>query len=381
MCLDVSLITTNQSFYEIKEDWNELLKSSDNNTFFLRWEWLYYWWQAYNHSDCRLFIIIVKENDKIIGIAPFYIKRKRFIYKELNFLGSNIVCSDHLDFIFDRETGDKALFLILSFLKKNSSQWDILYLTDIPSVSQNINSIESFFNNYYKIINRRYSVCPYIDLNMPWDNVTSHFSSKLKNTIKRKTNKLIKNHDFSFVEVGSKENFNFFFHEFIKLNKLSLAARGVKSPFYRKDFTNFHKQLIVYLLKDKGVKFYFLTQDNKVVAGIYILVANRKYYYYQSGYNPLFKKDSLGTLLMHHSIKSAYEESIIEFDMLRGDESYKYNWTKNCRTNCSILVFNNTASAFVYSKFYLLFKILKPISKKLFDPIYMLIQKLNPRNT
>ena len=90
------------------------------------------------------------------------------------------------------------------------------------------------------------------------------------------------------------------------------------------------------------VKFYFLKKDGKYIAGIYILFYESKYYYYQSGFDPVYEKESPGTLLFHYCIKAAHENGAKEFDFLQGDEPYKLNWTKNKRTNMKITIYDST---------------------------------------
>jgi len=340
--VNISVISDPEKFYLLNEEWNRLLKNSKNDTVFLRWEWLYNWWQVYGKGACRLFIIVVHDNGRLIGIAPFYIKKYLGFFREINFLGSNIVCSDYLDFILLKGSEKFIISLICSFLEQHKKAWDVLVFSDIPSVSSRIDLIESFFMKYRIVINKKYTTCPYIKLNSPWDKVYNSYTSILKNTIKRKSKKFEKNDDSGFVEIKPGEKLESYFPEFLHLNKLSLEKREIRSPFYKKDFLAFHEKIISELL-DKGmVKFYFLKKDGKYIAGIYILFYESKYYYYQSGFDPVYEKESPGTLLFHYCIKAAHENGAKEFDFLQGDEPYKLNWTKNKRTNMKITIYDST---------------------------------------
>lgn len=359
--LNVSIINHSREFYSLRDEWNDLLKLSQSNTIFLRWEWLYNWWQVYGKGSYRLFIVAVRDNDRLIGIAPFYIKMRLGFFREINFLGSNIVASDYLDFILLKGKGKDVISSILLFLEQHKKYWDVLQLSDVPSNSDNIDLIEQSFQKYKIIINKKYTVCPYIKLNLPWDNIFSSYASILKNTIKQKSKKFERISYSAFDKIKPGHDSADYFSKFLHLNKLSLKRRGIESPFLDKKFLTFHKKIIDELLDKEMVKFYFLKIGTQYIAGIYILVYDCKYYYYQSGFDPAWKKISPGTLLFHYSIKTAHEEGAKEFDFLQGDEAYKSSWTKAKRINASIEVYNDNFKGF----FLYLVKYSKDASKRI----------------
>jgi len=56
-------------FEAMRDEWNELLKSSACDCLFLTWEWLYTWWK-YLREDRRLHIVAVRRGAELIAIAP-----------------------------------------------------------------------------------------------------------------------------------------------------------------------------------------------------------------------------------------------------------------------------------------------------------------------
>jgi len=360
--LTLSIVKDTQGFYNLQEEWNELLQHSASNDIFLRWEWLYNWWLVYGGGLNQLCIIVVRENNSLLGIAPLYIKHRylRF-FRKVRFLGSNIVCSDYLDFILLKHREYEALFSILSWLEKNHHCWDLLKLTDIPSKSDNVPLIESFFKDNRVKINRNYTVCPYIKLTSTWEATYDSYASILKNTIKRKLKKFERIPNSSFEELSSDGDFDRYFSEFVHLNKLSLKLKNIRSPFFDTDFLAFHKNVINELYRKGMAKLCFLKADDTPIAGIYLLQYLDKVYYYQSGYDPAWEKLSPGTLLFHYCIKTAYEDGAKEFDFLQGDEAYKSSWTKAKRINASIEVYNDNFKGF----FLYLVKYSKDASKRI----------------
>jgi CelD/BcsL family acetyltransferase involved in cellulose biosynthesis len=57
---------------------------------------------------------------------------------------------------------------------------------------------------------------------------------------------------------------------------------------------------------------------------------------YLSGLDPSAEFCSPGVLILHHAIEQAIREGAREFDMLRGTESYKYDWSAERRPNAGL---------------------------------------------
>ena len=118
--------------------------------------------------------------------------------------------------------------------------------------------------------------------------------------------------------------------------------KKIRSPFYNKKFLTFHQNVIEELWKEEMIRFCFIKAEGKLIAGIYLLLYNNNVYYYQSGFDPAWRKLSPGTLLFYYCIRSSYENKKEEFDFLRGDEEYKYYWTGDKKYNIKITAYNNT---------------------------------------
>ncbi|CAN0478914.1 unnamed protein product, partial [Hapterophycus canaliculatus] len=64
-------ITTEVEFDALREDWIRLHRSCEKAGLFNSWYWSRLWWQYYGDMG-ELFIVVVKVNDVVQGIAPFY---------------------------------------------------------------------------------------------------------------------------------------------------------------------------------------------------------------------------------------------------------------------------------------------------------------------
>jgi hypothetical protein len=98
----IEIVDDTKRFELLHDEWNEVLQSSDADCLFLTWEWLYTWWK-HLARDRRLFIVVVRSDDKMIGIAPLARTVSRgagvLALRSLEFLGTGVVGSDYLDII------------------------------------------------------------------------------------------------------------------------------------------------------------------------------------------------------------------------------------------------------------------------------------------
>lgn len=339
--LNISIINETDGFFRLEEEWNELLAKSCSDTIFLRWEWLYHWWLAYGDDVGELFIVLAREDEKLVGIAPVYLhKQLRGFYREIRFLGSNVVCSDYLDFILRKGREQEVLTEILAVFVKNNKLWDAAHFTDIPALSGSVPYIEGFFKTHKVMIDREYTVCPYLDLSSSWESIYASYASVLKNTIKRKVSQFEKLSQAGYEEISSAAEMKEAFPRFLELNASRLKEKKIKSPFRDKSFLSFHENIIFELGNKDMAKLCFLKAEGDYIAGMYLLTYNGVYYYYQSGLDPSWQQISPGALLFHYCIRSAQGKGIREFDFLQGDESYKRQWTPRQRVNIRISVFN-----------------------------------------
>ena len=85
---EINVIDKWCEFESLNTRWNELLSKSDANNLFLTWEWLNCWRLSQN-TTIEPIIIIIKDNSKVIGIAPLYLQK----YKLCNFIDLFLLAS------------------------------------------------------------------------------------------------------------------------------------------------------------------------------------------------------------------------------------------------------------------------------------------------
>jgi CelD/BcsL family acetyltransferase involved in cellulose biosynthesis len=76
-----------------------------------------------------------------------------------------------------------------------------------------------------------------------------------------------------------------------------------------------------------------LSVGDDAIAAAYCFVYGGVAYFYQTAYDPQWARYGPGAAILAHAIKCAIEEGAREFDLLRGSEPYKLQWTHESRAD------------------------------------------------
>jgi len=106
---------------------------------------------------------------------------------------------------------------------------------------------------------------------------------------------------------------------------------GGTATFSSPELVAFHHHVTRRAMDEGWLRLYTL-RLNGVIAGVmYGFVVDKKFFFYQHGYDDTYARHSLGLVVMAMSIRAAIEEGLREFDMLYGHESYKSLWAREHR--------------------------------------------------
>ena len=363
-------VNTTQEFKKLKERWDSLLEQSSDPNIFLTWEWLYTWWEFYSSRYQLFILVILDQEEKILGIAPLCLTRSSTLrLKALRFLGTEEVCSDRLDFILKRGMEEELFPLFLKYLKDNPREWDLLDLTDFREDSLSLSFIRTWAKgNRYKFSFNPWTVCPYVLLPETWELLLSGLSANARKDIRRQLRLFeeAKEVKYSFVKVKNEVVPKM--EKLFYLHSKRWSSLGEEGVFQRERFNRFHKK-IAELFFERGWLFlsYLSNMDE-----IFVICHNYRYsnklYGYQFGFDPDWKGFSPGTVLMALTTNSAISQGIKEYDFLRGEAPYKHKWTDKERKNLQVLVWNkNLKSAICRNGLILVDKAKKLIKKYMPD--------------
>jgi len=329
--IEIKQISTTKEFAAIKEEWNSLLIKSDAATIFLTWEWAFSWWEAFSDPNMCLYILVAMENKKIIAIAPLFITKrvllKLFRINEINFLGAKIANGEYLDFIIDSSCDTaEILTCIFNHLDNHTKHWDRFHLTDIPETSSSLHCAADIAKarQYWFAIKDK-SVCPFVVLPESWNALKSSLSKKTRKNLEYQHRRLQDRLGVTFSPYN-KTTIETDVNSFLALHKKLWNSRGKPGSLTNQRKQQFYHAIAVRFSKRDWLRLCFLKADNVPIAALFGFQYQKKFYYLQSGYDPLWSKYSIAQVNLACIFENLISEGCSEFDFLRGTEPYKYQW-------------------------------------------------------
>lgn len=361
--LRIKRIQTISSFSNLAKEWNELLENSNSDSVFLTWEWVFTWWKYYQ-SDRELFLLLIHDDAKqeLIGIAPFCIKKVYLWLGQkmscIQFLGAGEpACSEYLDIIcrvgYEREVWQT----ILQYLTTVYRAWDSLQLQDMSETSSSRTILSTIYPDYnvsYRIEN--ITRCPYLLLT----NYNPLNQSSLQDSLNRTKKNLIKQYGLTFRTYTQPEDIEPVFMQFVDLHRKRWNQKQVRTAFNDATFYYFQKEIVTQFSKNNWLRIYTSEIKNRIIAAVYCFVYRNKTYFYQHGFDTEWQKYSPGKLTLNYAIEESFHNQNIEFDFLRGEESYKYDWANHEHENITFDLYNRNKVYYTYFAIINLLRKIKP---------------------
>ncbi len=335
MYLKIEILTTEQEFEKLRDEWQLLAEETDS--IFLTYEWQLLWWKTYHKQleQAELAIITVreKESDKLLAILPLFSHLKQFDYgqkfKTLQLIGTEIESSDYLDLIAPAKRKQILLKKIFSDPKvfKFLEKIDVLLLDNLADGSALLEERQELANilnsAYYHYVTK---VCPYLSLPETTEAFWKKLSKNFKSNLKRGRNKL-KRAGFTVEVVKSTDLVDAAIENLFKLHDQRFQAKQAHSKFDFERRGKFHQLVARNFLKKNWLQLYQIFDGQKTIGSLYCFKFNGSMMYVQGGFDPEYSQYGLGNQIILRAIEDAIELNFKKFDFMRGSEPYKFKWT------------------------------------------------------
>lgn len=343
MNCSADIVTSTNTFNNMRDEWNELLWQSHQNSPFLTWEWLFTWWRCYGRTS-NLFIIAVRNTaGRLLGIAPFRLTRKRFFairHKTvLEFIGTGgDVTTEYLSVIIRRKYEKIVTRTLLDTIFADDS-WEEAQLFHFFRESAALAYMKEYLAMHgVTYINDKYSICPFAVLPGTLDGYFSDKSVNFRKKMKEYARVAARDLNLHVQAYRSDEELS---KGMSTLNKLHKARWGRKSrAFKTKEYIHFHHLVSQLFLKQGCLRLFSIMDDVTPMASIYCFFYNGIYYYYQSGRDLNYSRYRPGYLMLLTMIEEAIKEHATQFDFLTGNEHYKSRFANHKRETV-VLSFRN----------------------------------------
>ncbi len=324
--LNIERIDSLDRFLSLQPEWNSLLDRSEAKCVFLTHEWLSTWWKHLAEGR-KLHIVTVRDENRLIGILPTALRSvqlARMMPRMLEFLGSGVIGSDYLDLIVDPDRESEVLDAVAHQLIARGTVLQFGQLRRGHSVAERLAA--KLGRRNWSASGMKINVCPYISLKgHTWQTYLATLGSSQRYNFQRRLRNLEKVEGFRFETKTSLDTL-------IDLHRKRWQDRpGMSEAFQNDEIVAFHREFEALASRNGWARMLSIWIKDQPAAGIYGLRYGDTFYFYQSGFDAAFSRQSVGLVMMGMAIRSAIEEGATEYDLLHGDEEYKFHWTQETR--------------------------------------------------
>jgi CelD/BcsL family acetyltransferase involved in cellulose biosynthesis len=322
--------------------WDELVPHADTwdrlarGVPFRSWTWLSTWWRHYgpqsaNDRGTRLMALgALDASGRLVGIAPWYMKRSAAKGWVLSWLGSGEVCSDYAGILCMPEDADRVTEAIAAHLtgsdcaRGERNAWDLLEVDGVDAEDANVARL---LRHLFERGCSQHENSPMrtwrLTLPASWDEFLAMVSKGHRKKLRRADRELFQTGRAALHTVETVEQLDSALNVLIDLHQKRRQMLGEPGCFASPRFAAFHREAARRMLLAGQLQLQWLELDGQAAAAEYQLVSQGVTYIYQAGIDPQHLADEPGHLITMATVKQAIEQGGRAVDFLRGDEPYK----------------------------------------------------------
>lgn len=365
--MEIKAITKFEDFLCLEDTWNNLLEKSQNDIVFLRHEWFKSWWLGFGEGK-QLFILVIWEEEDVVGIAPLMRYDSRFRgmrVKEIGFIQNDN--SPRSDFIIIRER-QKILSCIFEYLKQRQAEWDILRLVNIPTespVTEILPDISARLKMNCGVKKGLHS--PFVKVESDWEMFLQSKSAKFRKVLRNKVNRVKRLGDFTIEKIEDISCRPDILPDVYDISQYSWKGKCQGGILATQERKRFFDELSLVAGKKGWLNIWVLRINNiGNIAYEYHLCYRDKVYALRGDFKEEYREYTPGSVLEYYIIEKAFSNGIIEYDLCGSDYEYKMNWANNIREHNIMEIFSSSPySKMLYRLEYKIFHLLRPIKNRL----------------
>jgi len=365
----IDLVTDGASFAALEQEWSALLVESPGDTLFLSWEWLFTWWRHLG-SHLRPALLTVRDEGRLQAVAPFvrhgWQPRRLRFHKTVGFLGAPLhagnVGSDYLDVVVRRDSTHALAELVAEI----AARGEVLDLAQVRGEGSAAGTLAASLGLAgWEVRSSPAGVCPVVDLRgHTWESYLLTRGREHRYAVQRKLRALKRRFQVSFEPARTEGERADALRVLIDLHERRWSEKGSSDAFHTPALRAFHEDFTRLALGRGWLRLFVLRLDGIAAAALYALRYGETFFFYQAGFDPAFGRWGVGTAALALSIESAIGEGAKAYDLLHGEEEYKFHWANGTRPLLRYSLFPPRAHGYVARTFAAARAIVRPVARR-----------------
>ena len=292
-----------------REEWTALAERAGN--VFATWEWADAWWSAYGHDRPLALTGCRNAHGELVAILPLYLSARGPV-RMLRFIGHGP--ADQLGPVCAPEDR-RAVGAALQQLLAGRRDWNVM-------LAERLAPLEGWTGMLGgTVVHREES--PTLQIGgRSFDEFLASRSKNFREQIRRRARKLAREHEVEF-RLADAATLETDLETLVRLHDARWSEAEEETSAFDDARRAFHLAFARHALERGWLRLWVLEADGQAVAAWYGFRFAQIDWYYQSGRDPLWERQSVGFVLMAHTIQGAFDDGMLEYRLLRGGEGYK----------------------------------------------------------
>jgi CelD/BcsL family acetyltransferase involved in cellulose biosynthesis len=299
-------------------EWERLFEADDEATPFSSPEWARAWWPHWAGAASP-FLVAVRDGDRLVGLAPLVLAR-RGPFRVLTELGRPP--SNYWDVLSEPAVRAEAGALALRELGARGHEWHALLLGGVRTGSA---TEQAVLSAGLRLRRRRPSPYPGIELPATFEEYLGGLPRKRRKDLRRHMRRL-EDGRLELRDVTEPSELTAAMQRWQDIRVRWWQHRGKRmDPEHASTrFRDFMRDLVA-LMVPRGLAQVWELRYEGAVVGVEVNLADRRTYYsWMGAYDPSAAHLGLGKLAIGESIRASIAAGREYYDLMVGDEDYKY---------------------------------------------------------
>jgi CelD/BcsL family acetyltransferase involved in cellulose biosynthesis len=334
---------------EYREIWNELF-DSDEYEASTSFEWTNALLKTELKEKDTFLLMLLKNSEEIVGIVPLIVSEKRkYGFSLITIFPISEYYNTHSDILL-KNISEELVKILITSIYRLDYRWDIFRMRRFVEDSIIIDHIESYLKKAsikYEI--RRTEPSFFITLASDYSEYLKKRSGKFRNYLRRMEKKL---NAIGHVEISKLNNYDSIsdaYKQLLYVEEKSWKHKHGTAISSIKKQEDFYRELCEEAIKRGWLHLIFLYLNNEPIAYNIGLIKDKKYLYLKTSFDEDFRKLGPATLLRAKLIEELIINGVKYFDFPGEPYEWERQWTDELQWHKSLLIYNNTFKAKLFS--------------------------------
>ncbi len=350
--LTLEVVRSDESFDLLEQEWDTLAQCSASATIFQTFAWQRLWWKHFAHSGRTLYILVLRNDHEICGIAPCFLEQVRVfgrtILQRLRLIGAGDAFarshglflddgpSDFLDFLaLPGHEGAVAAEFVDHILRTENGIHELELVNASPDSIARTYVIPALQSRGISLQASEADLC--VRLAVP-ESMEAYFR-QMGSSVRRRFSQAARAYhnpqQFSVRCVETLEQLELELPRLVELHQRRWNSMGFPGLFLDRRSSHFQTEIAKRFLPTGRLWFRSVYADGECVAARLGFQYRNRFYDYLSGIDASHTaaryRPGLGLLLA--MIEEASFKGFDRVEFLRGDEQYKLDFSTDAANN------------------------------------------------